>query len=317
MKRHLLALVLALGLLSSACEGNKQKPDDLDGASARVEPPASVVKESARTKEARLGRGEPILWRVDGEKGPVYILGTIHVGVDLHKQFPKGLWSLVGRSDVFVMETDLSAASGKMLTASLLPQGETLKGELGEEDFAKLDALLDGAGESFNGYKPWFIVSMLLLKMLPDGVTTLSMDKELHAHAVDHGKELGYLEEPSYQLSVLERTMTMDELREMLDDFDAQKEDLADMIEMYTAGDIEGMSKLSFKEMEEKKEHYEILFFERNNNWLPLLEGYIERGKVFVAVGAGHLLGERGVIALLEKKGYAPERVTRSELEEL
>jgi len=314
MMRYLLALVLTLGLVSSACDGNKQKPDDTSEGSAEVDAPkADKPKEEAKKK---VEPGEPILWRIDGEKGPVFILGTIHIGVDPREQFPKGLWRMVEQSDVFVMETDLNAASGQMLTASLLPKGKTLEGELGPEAFAKLDKLLDGAGKSFNGYKPWFIVSMILLKMLPEGAdSSAGMDKELHEYATSKDKELGYLEAPDYQLSVLERTMTMDELEEMLDEFDTQKKELADMIDMYIAGDIEGMADISFKDMEEKKEHYEILFFERNNNWIEPIEGYIARGKVFVAVGAGHLLGDRGVIALLAKKGHAPKRITRAELE--
>ena len=47
----------------------------------------------------------------------------------------------------------------------------------------------------------------------------------------------------------------------------------------------------------------------RNAKWLPKIEAYFARGGAFVAVGLGHLLGPRGLPALLEKDGYTVERV--------
>ena len=44
------------------------------------------------------------------------------------------------------------------------------------------------------------------------------------------------------------------------------------------------------------------------------IDEYIKRGNVFMAFGAGHLFGPRGVLELLEKKGYKPVRVTPEEL---
>jgi uncharacterized protein YbaP (TraB family) len=42
----------------------------------------------------------------------------------------------------------------------------------------------------------------------------------------------------------------------------------------------------------------------RNKNWIPKIKNYISQGKAFIAVGAGHLGGENGVIRLLEKEGF-------------
>jgi uncharacterized protein YbaP (TraB family) len=49
----------------------------------------------------------------------------------------------------------------------------------------------------------------------------------------------------------------------------------------------------------------------RNANWIPKIETYIHKNKTFIAVGAGHLGGEKGIIRLLQAKGY---RVTPVEL---
>jgi uncharacterized protein YbaP (TraB family) len=48
---------------------------------------------------------------------------------------------------------------------------------------------------------------------------------------------------------------------------------------------------------------------QRNKNWIPEIEKLISSQKTFIAVGAGHLPGEFGVIELLRKKGYSVNSV--------
>jgi hypothetical protein len=50
---------------------------------------------------------------------------------------------------------------------------------------------------------------------------------------------------------------------------------------------------------------YEDIFLtNRNKNWIPKIEEMIRSKKTFIAIGAGHLPGEEGVIDLLRKKGF-------------
>jgi uncharacterized protein YbaP (TraB family) len=62
---------------------------------------------------------------------------------------------------------------------------------------------------------------------------------------------------------------------------------------------------------EESPEFYEDVFVDRNRNWTEeLLSMLSERqGQIFVAVGAGHLLGDDSVIRMLENEGYEVSRV--------
>jgi uncharacterized protein YbaP (TraB family) len=54
---------------------------------------------------------------------------------------------------------------------------------------------------------------------------------------------------------------------------------------------------------------YERLLVERNRNWLPELEKLVARPRpAFVVVGAAHLVGPDGLIALLSAKGYRVEQ---------
>jgi len=52
------------------------------------------------------------------------------------------------------------------------------------------------------------------------------------------------------------------------------------------------------------------LFDERNVKMLAKIEGYLNsNGSYFVIVGAGHLVGKRGLVELLKSKGYAVEQL--------
>jgi len=52
------------------------------------------------------------------------------------------------------------------------------------------------------------------------------------------------------------------------------------------------------------QDNQDILLNDRNKNWVGQLKKIMKKEAVFVAVGAGHLVGEQGLIALLRKEGY-------------
>ncbi|HEY5392984.1 MAG TPA: TraB/GumN family protein, partial [Hanamia sp.] len=51
----------------------------------------------------------------------------------------------------------------------------------------------------------------------------------------------------------------------------------------------------------------DLLLKDRNKNWVEQLNTIMKRESVFVAVGAGHLVGENGLVSLLRKEGYTVE----------
>ena len=55
----------------------------------------------------------------------------------------------------------------------------------------------------------------------------------------------------------------------------------------------------------------EVLRYKRNLDWMPKLEKLFEQDHVFVAVGAGHLQGPRGVIEMLKSRGYTVTRIAK------
>jgi uncharacterized protein YbaP (TraB family) len=76
-----------------------------------------------------------------------------------------------------------------------------------------------------------------------------------------------------------------------------------EMYQLYRAQDVEGLAKL-INNSEEMAGATDALLSKRNNNWIPVMEAKMKDKVCFFAVGAGHLGGENGVIALLQAAGY-------------
>ena len=86
------------------------------------------------------------------------------------------------------------------------------------------------------------------------------------------------------------------------------------MVAAWKAGDDSAMQQLLFEDAVRDypafSAIYERLFYQRNRRMLGKIEALLQSGKVsFVVVGAGHLIGEQGIISALKAKGYRVRRL--------
>ena len=123
------------------------------------------------------------------------------------------------------------------------------------------------------------------------------------------GKPLGQLETIDAQIGFL---ASMGEGNESefillsLKDLEDTVEVMDDMIAAWRIGDNDALSELFVTDMlEQAPEIYDSLLKQRNLNWLPQLEDMLESPEIeFVLVGAAHLVGPDGLLAMLQAKGY-------------
>jgi len=85
--------------------------------------------------------------------------------------------------------------------------------------------------------------------------------------------------------------------------------EFADMISLYEAKDLQGMEMKMREMFGDDRIFQEILVDRRNREWIPVMERMMREKPTFFAVGAGHLGGASGVIALLRRRGYRVEAV--------
>jgi uncharacterized protein YbaP (TraB family) len=256
-----------------------------------------------------------LLWRVKGPNGPVYLFGTIHGGIPgvQWDAFPDNAHDAINASELVVLEADVDNVNAKEVgMLAMLPKNKSLKKMLGEEHFKTLAAESSQPTMMLDLLQPWAAYAELSQIMVGEGRAVDALVK-LEARARD--KPIEYLESVREQLEILQSAVDAEMVRDLLDDLPEQKALLADMVQAYKDGDIDALTAAAFKpsEVEKHPQLYEHLFTKRNRAWVAEIETYLKRGNVFVAVGAGHLAGDKSVIQMLEDNGHEVERVAGAE----
>lgn len=256
----------------------------------------------------------PFLWEVTGPNGPSWLLGTVHVDVAA-SELPPLVHQRLEQASVAIFEADVRTLDpfAAMAMAQYGADGSLLD-LFTQEQVTQLAAQIGGVmPESLLvQFRPWFIMTLQLNAISPPG---MPIDSELVALALERATPLAFLETWQAQLQALqdvpERYMA-DSVKEMLLDEAAAVTELEGLLRAYRAGDAEAVRAivLSPEELERSPAFFERMMYARNEAWIPTLIPWIDAGGAFVAVGVGHLLGERSVVELLQAQGYTVERVT-------
>ncbi|MFP4037883.1 MAG: TraB/GumN family protein, partial [Desulfobacteraceae bacterium] len=94
-------------------------------------------------------------------------------------------------------------------------------------------------------------------------------------------------------------------LLQSLQEMEVLAERADDMIRAWEKGDASALEETNKRGYEGFPDLYQRFIVERNNRWIPDIQSLFDRhGNTLVIVGAGHLVGDQGMIRLLEKKGY-------------
>ena len=164
-------------------------------------------------------------------------------------------------------------------------------------------------------FEPWF--PAITLSVLP--LTKLGYDPEqgaeklLTAHAKKAGKPVAGLETLSEQLGffdILPETQQVAFLNAVVKDLDKLGSQLDKMVVLWAKGDPDGLAVAMNESMAATPELAKTLLWDRNARWADQLKTRMDKpGTVFVAVGAGHLAGEKSVQDYLEAQGLTAKRV--------
>ncbi len=259
-----------------------------------------------------------LLWKVTGNgiTKPSYVYGTIHI---INKEdffLPEGTLSAVESTDKMIFEinmndmNDMSKQMG-MLKEVFMNDNTTLKDLLTEEEYGVVETHFKGMGlpmMMFERMKPMFLTVFAGDGMDIGGLQSGSMksyEMEFFEMAQNTSTPVGGLETIEYQLSMFDSIPYKDQammLVETIQTSDAGSDIFKEMIDMYKSQNITSM--VQMMDAESMGGHEDLLIFQRNRNWIPIMEDLMKEGPVFFAVGAGHLAGTEGVLKLLMKQGY-------------
>lgn len=270
--------------------------------------------------------GLPAMWKMSDADTTVTLFGTMHAlppGIDWQSQLYQ---DEMRSATTTITETDTDSAEALQSINELVlelgfnPPGTTLSDVLGTQRADQLIALAKPYGltaDVLQPMRPWLAgVSISTAAMTAAGHDfALGVDKEVEETARKENDEIVYLENARLQLEALASTDEIDSevgYDAMLEQFETINETSNALLKAWTIGNLAELEKHIVKDLQEiSPAGYQKLIVQRNLNWLKELSRIMEeeQGHFFVAVGAGHFVGDDSIIRYLRELGFQVERI--------
>lgn len=264
-----------------------------------------------------------LLWEVSGNglTAPSYLYGTFHLLCTDDIRFGNGVKTAVAASQSVYLELDLddpaTLMSGMMLMS--MKGGKKLKDLYTPEAYARIVAFFKDSLKTnlalFQGIKPEFLVAFLYPKMMPC-TSTGSVEEGIMQLAKAGNKAIYGLETMAFQASLFDSIPYEKQaasLLEAIDSLDKSKKYFNLMLAAYRNQRLDEIEKIVNDKEFGVEDNQDELLDKRNKNWVVQLKKIMKAEPVFVAVGAGHLVGNAGLIALLRAEGYTVKGLQNKE----
>ena len=269
-------------------------------------------------------------WKVESPAaggGSAHLLGSVHFGRPDFR-FDPAILEGFESSDGLVMELAPEDVTPERMLALLqemgrLPEDRTLSELLSPEAYRALAQALERSGYSIAGldpFEPW--VSIIFLASLAAQGGGLSREEGVEAHFIERAEarlEIIGLETPEEQMTVFDSMpleLQEEILRGLVGEGDAFGEVTDAIVEAWLRGDSERLAELALigsHQDEGAKAFQQAMYLERNRKMAREIAELIDRGgEWFVVIGAAHMVGDEGIPALLEKRGYLVRRIEKT-----
>ena len=279
-----------------------------------------------------------LLWKVTGNglQKPSYIIGTYHFAPTSFTDSIKGLKEAMEASEQVygeIVMADMMKPENmtKMQSAMMLPEGQTIEKLYTAEEMARINAMLKSligmditnpmVAQQLGNFTPQALQTQLEVLMYLKGHTEFdpnrSFDGYFQQEATAKGKPVGAFETVDFQIETLYKSMSMERQKQLLlclaDNLEFNEEQTENVVKAFFAQDLAGIEKAMDAKLNNTcdgtPEEKETLIYARNDNWMKQMPEIMKQKSTLFAVGAGHLSGERGVLAQLRKAGYTVEGV--------
>ncbi len=262
-----------------------------------------------------------LLWKISGNniKAESFLYGTFHLMCKDDIIFSKYVRPAIATTDVVYFEMDLDDPAtllGGIFFMNM--KDSTLPQLLPEEQYAKLSSYFkDSLGmdlKNFNKFKPTMLEALLYPKML-GCKTTSGVEQELVKIVKTYKKEiLGFetIQEQSAVFDSIPYRLQAQSLFKAIDSMRVNQKDFNKMVNEYKQQHLSALMETEATDDELLENYLPLLLDNRNKNWVKQLKNILPKKSVFVAVGAGHLSGEKGLINLLKKAGYTVQPVAKN-----
>lgn len=264
-------------------------------------------------KAEQIKHSQGILWKIS-KKGVKtnYLFGTIHVSDVEITTLPEPVNKALHDSSQFVMEALPDMEQLMLFSQSMFFNDGTLLSSLIDrpiyDNTKKILAAYKLGADAVSVMKPW--AAFLLMNYPPDEGEALDM--LLLSLAQQNGAQVVGLETLMEQGKLFSNLTTQEQVKLLTDTvchYDMVEQDFQAMKMFYLKRDLAGLynyvHRYSMEESPIYKKLMKKLILDRNHTMTERLQPLLKKGNAFVAIGAMHLAGDEGVLALLEKQGYS------------
>jgi uncharacterized protein len=299
-------LWLTFGILSVLCAASQNKP---------VRTPASKAKSDASAKRPVNKLENTLLWEITGNglKQPSYLFGTMHLLCAEDAFLSVNLKKAIRETDRIYFEIDMDDMSQMMNALKYIRMNDNTKLSdlLTEEEYTRIKTYF----EKNKSVMPFAMMERLKPYMLTSFISesgmgcekTNGMEMSIMQEANKLDKEIKGLETAEFQAGLFDSIPYKQQAQELLQYIDSAhkyKSNTSELVKVYREQDLQKMEDLTKKGESGISDYLDLLVYDRNRRWAEQLNPILQEKSTLVAVGAGHLPGESGMITLLRKAGY-------------
>ena len=268
------------------------------------------------------GYADSPVWKITKGDQTLFIGGTVHLLTQADYPLPQPFEDAYLKASKIVFETDIKETQTPEFQKALMqqvvyPEGTTLKTTLDAATYEAFENFLTSRGipkDNIIKFKAGMAsVTLTVIELQRLGLIGTGVDEFFSLRALNDQKQMGALETIDEQIAFIAEmgqgkeneliAYTLDQIGELPDL-------MASMKAAWRNGDNAKMGELGLMPLKKDFPNmYDQLIVKRNNAWMPEIEAMVQNPDIeLILVGALHLVGEDGLLAQLEAKGYRIEQ---------
>lgn len=251
-----------------------------------------------------------LLWEISGNglKQPSYLYGTIHIQRKEVFNYDSIVNVIFDTCAAYAMELNMDEISPLKMAKQIMMEKD-VREYLQPTKYRLLDSLYTASqGEPIGAagkMKPFFLMSKMMMSEI-GGDMPLALDLHFFDRAKQQNMKVIGIEKFEEQMAAID-VLTVEEQVDMIIagylDTSSVATKYEELISTYLSGNVNQMAKLT-EDPAYPEKFNKVFLTDRNVVMADRIAEICKEQMTFNAVGAGHLGGELGVIALLRKKGY-------------
>jgi uncharacterized protein YbaP (TraB family) len=265
------------------------------------------------------------LWEVSSVTNKIYLYGTVHAGMPSWYPLPQEVEDAFESSHILAVEADVTddQAMAKSQAATIYIPPANLKTHVPAADYARFRKLLPRyqiSEDMVVRVKPFMASTMLVFSEWARLGYTPNYGVDLYfiTRAKDEKKQIVELEGADVQIALMDSMTNEETLQLFRGTLDAIEsgltgEQVTDLVKAWKAGDPDGVLEVARRYNEKitgASSFEERFIWSRHEAMMKKITGYLDtKDRYFVAVGALHLAGPRGLLELLRKRGYVVKQL--------